>query len=270
MRIIAAATLLGALAASPSSAQIPTDIDTACSGFASGPDIGSCLASSFAGRNGKLATIACVLDRLNQWKVRRLACLEEAMNKRQKIVMWPNRALRALQRRLKAVDTLREEAGKLACGWRFSERTADFKSLFETPLKLCRGSHERLWGSHDGSPRGDLHALLDQTSVLTHNMIQDRTIHDYGKSGELPEETWRRIGIEGARDIGDVFRSPGEANRFEAQMLADVLRVRVGTIGLQRQAVLVAQEARDYRRTKAEDRRALSDFMVSWLVRPSR
>lgn len=267
MKILAVGTLLGALAAAPTSAQTLADLDGACSGFTNGPDFAGCLATSFGGRNGKLATIACIIERLNEWKVKRLTCLEEAMNARQKIVMWPKKAMRALRGGLKAVETLREEAEKLACGWEFSDRTADFKGLFESPLKLCRRSHERLWGSHDGSPRGDLHALLDQTSVLTHNMIQDRTIHDYGKSGELPEETWRRIGLEGARDIGEVFRSPGEANRFEAQMLADVLRVRVGTVALQRQAVLVAQEARDYRRTKAEDARALSSFMVSWLAR---
>lgn len=242
-----------------------------CTGFGNAPDVATCTAQGplhGGGERGALAVIACVVQRLEEWKLRHIECIQKSVNRRQDVVLWPLRALRVLKHGLRPVDTLRKIAEQtLSCGWNFSFRTEMLRDLFVYPVKLCRNGYRIVWGGHDTLPDADVHELFDWTSTLTHNLVQDRTIHEHGKSGELPEETWRRIGAEGAQHIGEHYPTPGQAARFEAQMLADRLRVDSNSLQLQAQTLLVGQQARDYRALKRRHERALSRYLVSWVAR---
>ena len=240
-----------------------------CSDFGEGPTLAVCFSQGFAyggGERGALATIACVVDRLNEWKLKQLRCLQDAMAVREATVLWPWKALDAIKAGLRRVDTLREEVERLACDWRFTPRTAMFRDLYRRPVKLCRDAFHALWGTHERFYDADRQELLDWTSTLTHNMIEDRTIHDYGTAGELPEETWSRIAIEAGKSLGSPGSSPGEAARLGAELQADKLRVDANTIQLAAQTILVEQQARDLKALKRRRERALARHFLSLLA----
>ena len=240
-----------------------------CSDAFESPTLTTCFSQSLAyggGERGSLAAIACVVDRINEWKIKRLRCLEEAMAARQATVLWPWKALEAIGVGLRSVDTLREEVERLACDWHFTRRTAQFRDLYRRPLKLCRDSFQVLWGSHEGFYDADRQELLDWTSTVTHNMIEDRTIHEYGTAGEPPEETWRWIGAESGKVLGSPGASPGQAARLGAQLQADELRTNSNTIQLAAQTILVQQQARDLKALAARRERALAQHLVSLLA----
>lgn len=240
-----------------------------CSGFGEGPAINVCFSQGFAyggGERGALATIACVVDRLNEWKLNQLRCLQNAMAARQATVLWPWRALGAIKAGLRSVDTLREEVERLACDWRFTPRTALFRDLYRRPVKLCRDSFHALWGSHEDFYDADRQELLDWSSTLTHNMIEDRTIHDHGGAGEVPEETWRRIAMAAEQSLGSSGNSPGEAARLGAELQADRLRVDANTMEMAAQTILVQQQARDLKALKRRRDRALARHFLGLLT----
>lgn len=242
---------------------------TGCSDFGQAPTLAGCFAQRVAyggGESGALASIACIVDRLNDWKLRQLACLQTAMAVREATVLWPWKALGEIDIAVPSVDTLRQEVERLACDWRFTPRTAAFRDLYRRPAKLCRDAFNALWGSHERFYDADRQELFGWTSVLTHNMIEDRTIHDYGRAGELPEETWSRIAIEGGKSVGASGSSPGEAARLGAQLQADKLRVDGNTIKLTAQTILVQQQARDLNALDRRRERALAAHFLGRLA----
>jgi hypothetical protein len=238
------------------------------------PDVGACFAAGTLIPDGEvklLWQISCVVDKIDVWGAQQLECLQRAVERRQRIILYPDalrRPIDEVRKIARQVRTLKDQVGQLACGWRFSPRTRVLEGLYLNPLKLCRPSFQSVFGSHDRFGDAGLQEMLDWSSVTTHNLIQERTIgREPGKSGPPagPEFSWQRIAAEGVRDLTTSINRPGQAVRFTAQYSADGLQVEASTLQLRTQALLVEQQSRDYRRMTARQGRAYALFLLSEL-----
>jgi hypothetical protein len=238
------------------------------------PDVGACFAAGTLIPDGEvklLWQISCVVEKIDAWGAQQLECLQRAVERRQRLILYPNalrRPIDEVRKIARQVRTLKDEVGRLACGWRFSPRTRILEGLYLNPVKLCRPSFQNVFGSHDRFGDAGLQEMLDWTSATTHNLIQERTIgREPGKAGPPagPEFSWQRIAAEGVRDLTTSISRPGQAVRFAAQYSADGLQVEASTLQLRTQALLVEQQSRDYRRMKARQGHAYAFFLLSEL-----
>jgi hypothetical protein len=243
------------------------------------PDVGACFAAGTLIPDSEvklLWQISCVVDKIDAWGAQQLECLQRAVERRQRLIFYPDalrRPIDEVRKIARQVRTLKDELGQLACGWRFSPRTRILEGLYLNPFKLCRPSFQSVFGSHDRLGDAGLHEMLDWTSVTTHNLIQERTIgREHGKAGPPagPEFSWQRIAAEGVRDLTTTINRPGQAVRFAAQYSADGLQVEASTLQLRTQALLVEQQSRDYRRMTARKGRAYALFLLSELEASAR
>jgi hypothetical protein len=238
------------------------------------PDVGACFAAGTLIPDGEvklLWQISCVVEKIDVWGAQQLECLQKAVERRQRLILYPDalrRPIDEVRKIARQVRTLKDEVGQLACGWRFSRRTRILEGLYLNPFKLCRPSFQNVFGTHDRFGDAGLQEMLDWTSVTTHNLIQERTIgREPGKAGPPagPEFSWQRIAAEGVRDLTTSINRPGQAVRFAAQYSADGLQVEASTLQLRTQALLVEQQSRDYRRMKARQGHAYAFFLLSEL-----
>jgi len=110
-----------------------------------------------------------------------------------------------------------------------------------------------------------VHDVAAWLSTFNRNTIQARTSAAFGIAGELPEETWERIGREGPLTVDDT-RDPLTAIRLTPQMVADRLRVDTNTLRLETQTLLTGQVRRDYRRLKREREAHLGAAFLGTLI----
>ena len=128
------------------------------------------------------------------------------------------------------VRGIRRELTELSCSWLFSPRTALLRERLLRPLRLCRPDFQLLWGSSTRHWDADLHEIQDFAGVLTDNLVSTRV---------EAEESWTALfpRMEGAGAL--IRRSPGEANRDEAVLLAAAGQVAASNASVQAQKLLV-------------------------------
>ncbi len=238
------------------------------------PDVGACFAAGVAIPNGEvrlLWQISCVTEKIDAWGAQQLECLQRAVERRQRLILYPDalrRPIEQVRKIARQVRTLKQQAEELACGWSFSPRTRLLEGLYLKPFKLCRPTIQQLFGSHERFADAGMHEILDWPSVTTRNMVQERTVgREPGKTDTHvgPEYSWQRIAAEGVRDLTTSLSRPGQAVRFAAQYSADGLQVEANTLQLRTQALLVEQQRRDYRRVKARQGSAYALMLLSEL-----
>jgi len=243
----------------------------ACAAIGGGPDIAACAAP--VGGTPEIAALnklACILNAINRWKLAIVACSQGQINEWQATVMWPVTGLRTIGQALRRVRTLRDEVqGMAASSWILDPKGAALAAIYSAPVLVNRDTYEANWGRSVG-PDKDLHDLTAWLSSYNRNTIQARTSAAFGIAGELPEETWKRIGREGSLAISDDTRDPLSAIRLTPQMVADRLRVDTNTLRLEAQTMLTEQVHRDYRRLKRERQRHLGAAFLDTLTGAAR
>lgn len=243
----------------------------ACAAIGGGPDIAACAAP--AGGSPEIQALnklACILNAINRWKLAVVACSQGQINEWQATVMWPVTGLRTIGQALRRVRTLRDEVRELgASSWILDPKGAALAAIYSAPVLVSRDTYEANWGRSVG-PDKDLHDLTAWLSSYNRNTIQARTSAAFGIAGELPEETWERIGREGSLAISDDTRDPLSAIRLTPQMIADRLRVDTNTLRLEAQTMLTEQVHRDYRHLKREREEHLGAAFLDTLMGATR
>ena len=243
----------------------------ACAAIGGGPDIAACAAP--AGGMSEIQALnklACILNAINRWKLAVVACSQGQIDEWQATVMWPATGLRSIGQSLQRVRTLRDEVhDMLASSWVLDPKGAALAAIYSAPVLVDRDTYEANWGRSVG-PDHDLHDVAAWLSAFNRNTIQARTSAAFGLAGELPEETWERIGREGSRAISDDTRDPLSAIRLTPQMVADRLRVDTNTARLEAQTLLTGQVHRDYRRLKREREQHLGAALLDTLTGAAR
>jgi hypothetical protein len=236
---------------------------TACRDMSLGPEVGACFA--LGGLTPEVATLnrlACLLEAVERYKLAVTECAQQHADAWQEEVIWPRKALASLgAATLARVATLRERAEALLDEWQQPESFTALAETYTTPDRVTRADYERAWGASRGPDRDQLD-LASWMSVTNHNTIQGRTSAAFGLAGELPENTWERIGREGSRMLSESRRDPLSAIRHTPQLLADRVRVEANTARLEAQALLTEQLLRDYRRAKRLEAQALGDVFL--------
>lgn len=239
----------------------------ACAAIGGGPDIAACAAP--AGGSSEIQALnklACILNAINRWKLAVVACSQGQINEWQATVMWPVTGLRTIGQALRRVRTLRDEVSDMAASsWILDPKGAALAAIYSAPVLIDRDTYEASWGRAVGPDR-DLHDVTAWLSAFNRNTIQARTSAAFGVAGELPEETWERIGREGSLAISDDTRDPLSAIRLTPQMVADRLRVDTNTLRLEAQTMLTGQVHRDYRRLKREREQHLGAAFLDTLT----
>lgn len=225
----------------------------ACAAIGGGPDLAACAAPvGGSSEIQALNKLACILNAINRWKLAVVACSQGQINEWQATVMWPVTGLRTIGQALRRVRTLRDEVSDTAASsWILDPKAAALAAIYSAPVLVDRDTYEANWGRSVGPDR-DLHDVTAWLSAFNRNTIQARTSAAFGIAGELPEETWERIGREGSLAVSDDTRDPLSAIRLTPQMIADRLRVDTNTLRLEAQTMLTEQVRRDYRRLKRE------------------
>ena len=128
------------------------------------------------------------------------------------------------------VRGIRRELRELSCSWLFSPRTSLLRDRLLRPLRLCRPDFQLLWGSSERHWDADLHEVQDFAGVLTDNLVSARVD---------AEESWTALfpRMEEASTL--LRRSPGEANRDEAVLLAAAGQVAASNAAVLSQKLLV-------------------------------
>ncbi|HKC11714.1 MAG TPA: hypothetical protein VKI41_06615 [Vicinamibacteria bacterium] len=248
--------------------------DESCPGVITAPpDLSVCFGPSAAGGEvGWLSGINCALRKVENFQFRQLRCLEGGVKRIETLRKYPEALLEPLvpiRDVVKEIATLRQQVASLSCGWQFSTRTELLKTLYLEPVRLCKVSLQRVFGSHSRFPDADLHEYLDWTSVVTRNLVAERTVGEPGlvlapgKTPEGPEFTWQRIAAGAARGLATDAATPGEAIRMGAALSADTARVKTSTIQIRAQAALVEQQRRDY----SARLRQLDKTLHFWVLR---
>jgi len=254
----------------PSSLAADSILD--CPGLEATPDLGACFVAG-SGLGGELAVlgqIACVVGKIDEWGAQQLACLQKGLEARHRQILYPDALLKPLsplRALVKQAETLKQEVESLACGWRFSGRTALLQGIYLNPLKLCRTSFQLAFGSHEGGWDAGIQEMMDWTSTSTHNLIQERTSGTGLDDG--PEYSWQTIAQSSASALAETLRTPGQAVRLAAQLSADDLRASRSTLDIETQQLLVEQQARDYRGLKRRQERAFRLWLLFQLQGPS-
>lgn len=229
------------------------------------PNLAACSAPVGPSETQALERVACLLETFHRWKLQAIACLQGRIDAWQASVMWPAAGLRQIGGALRRLRTLREEVEDLGqAGWVLDSASSVLAETLTTPQRTDRARYEAVWGASVGAGR-DVQDLLAWHSTLTRNVLQGRTQGEHGRSGELPEATWERIGREGAALI-DVERDPLSALRYTPQLVADRLRVEASTAELHAQALATAQLHRDVRRWQRARATHLGALMLSTLT----
>jgi hypothetical protein len=228
-----------------------------------GPAVGVCFAlGGLTPEIAGLNRLACLLDAVQRYKLAVTECAQQHVDRWQEEVIWPRNVLAPLKAAtLARVATLREHAEDLLEEWRQPESTAALAATYTTPERVTRADYERAWGASRG-PNRDQGELISWLSVTNRNTIQARTSAAFGLAGELPENTWERIGREGTRMLAESRRDPLAAICHMSQMLADRARVDANTTRLEAQTLLTEQVLRDYRRAKRKRAQALGDVFL--------
>ena len=257
---------------------LPNGIIESCPGIQRAtPDLAACWVDpgdllGGAGPEARaLAVVHCLVSKIQEWQVKQQACLESQVERMHRVILWPDAARRPLagaSRVLVQIRTLRQQIESLACGWRFSARSAILRDLYLRPVKLCKPGLQAVWGDHRGLFDADLQEYLDWSSTVSHNLVQERTVgREAGdrrpSDPQGPEYTWQRIADGAARDLAAHVNTPGEAVRMGAQLSADTLRVENNTLQLRAQTSLVEQQRRDYRRLKRAWGQGFDLYLVS-------
>jgi hypothetical protein len=256
------------LAAAAAQAQPPPSLTLvvprpACA--TSTPNLALCLGPIASELDG-LRKLACLLDALERWRLEAIRCAQARANDWQERVIWPLAGRRPIGAALARVRTLREEAETLAgSSWQLDEPQARLASIYTSPDRVDRRVYEATWGASVGAGR-DVQDLVAWHAALTRNVIQGRTSAAYGLAGELPENTWERIGRELPNQL-DAETDALAAMRYTPQLLADRLRVETSTTRLHAQALVTAQLQRDWRRLKREREQALGGLLLDTLTR---
>jgi hypothetical protein len=236
---------------------------TACRDMSLGPEVGACLAlGGLTSEVALLSRLACLLDAVQRYKLAVTECAQQQVDRWQEEVIWPHKALTSLgAATLARVVTLREHAEALLDEWRQPDATAALAAIYTAPDRVARRDYERAWGTSRGPDRDQLD-LASWMSVANRNSLQARTSAAFGLAGELPENTWERIGREGSRILSESRRDPLAAIRHTPQLLADRARVDANTSRLDAQTLLTEQILRDYRRAKRLEAQALGDIFL--------
>jgi hypothetical protein len=237
------------------------------------PDLSVCFGPSAAGGEvGWLGGISCALRKVETFQLQQLGCLERGIKRIETLRKYPEALLEPLvpiRDVVREIATLRQQVTDLSCGWRFSARTNQLKTLYLEPVRLCKLSLQRVFGSHSSFADADLHEYLDWTSVVTRNLVAERTVGEPGlalspgKTPEGPEFTWQRIAVGAARGLATDAATPGEAIRMGAALSADSARVKTSTMQIRAQAALVEQQRRD----NAARQRQLDQTLHFWVLR---
>ena len=230
------------------------------------PNLAACL-GPVATELGGLHQVACLLDALNRWRLQFIACTQKRVDEWQATVMWPLDGRRPIGAALARVRTLREEAEVLAeSDWLLGPAQAALASTYTTPTRVDRDAYDASWGVSTGVDH-DVQDLVAWNSAHSRNLIQGRTSAAFGEAGELPENSWERIGREAARVIGESETDPLAAIRYTPQLIADRLRVETSTTRLEAQALVTGQLQRDYRRLRREHEQHLGSLLLGTLTR---
>lgn len=240
---------------------------TPCNMASAGPSLTACLAlSGITPEVGALQRLACVLGQIERWKLSALSCAQRQVNEWQEAVMWPRSVLDSLRTAsLARVTTLREQYEEMIEDWSMPAATQTLASVYGSPHRVTRADYEAAWGVSRG-PTADITDLAAWMSAANRNTIQGRTSAAFGLAGELPENTWERIGREGARLLAESKRDPLSAMRHTPQMLADRARVETNTLRLQAQALATRQLTRDFKRYKERRAQALGGLWLKTLM----
>jgi hypothetical protein len=272
MRRAVLGLMLSALAAGPEARAGGWDFATCLEG-APKLDILACSAASggLSPVAAQLAVVACIMDNINWYQLRILDCLDTQITDIHAIVMFPGQARRVF-REFKTVweegVTLKQQVESLACGWRFSSRSALLRDLYLKPIRLCRPEVKLIFGDHSPFFDGDVHELYDWTSKNTRNLIHERTVGpvDGGDPERGPEGTWEAVATDTAAQIVGLEEdkaSEAWALRYGAQLASDRLQVQTNTLQLRAQQLLVEQQRRDYRAVKRQYESALRLFVLT-------
>jgi hypothetical protein len=240
---------------------------SACRDVSVGPSVAACFAlSGLTPEVAALNRVACLFDAVQRYKLAVADCAQQRADQWQETVMWPRAVLgRLTTATLARVQTLREQAEDLVEEWQQPESTRALAAVYTTPERVTRADHERAWGTSRG-PNRDQHEFLAWLSVHNRNTIQARTSAAFGLAGELPENTWERIGREGSRMLSESRRDPLAAIRHTPQMLADRARVDTNTARLDAQTLVTEQVLRDFRSAKRKRERALGWALLKPLL----
>ncbi len=252
----------------------PFGLEESCPGVITAPpELSVCFGGSAAGGEvGWLAGIQCALQKIENYQLQQLGCLEKGIKRIETLRKYPEALLEPLVRIRDVVGqvaTLRQQVAGLSCAWRFSPRTALLKDLYLEPIRLCKPTLQRVFGSHASFADADVNEYLDWTSVVTRNLVAERTVGELGepvapgKVREGPEFTWQRIAAGAARDLATTAATPAEALRMGAALSADSARVRSSTMQIRAQASLVEQQRRDY----AARQRRLDQTLHLWVLK---
>jgi hypothetical protein len=128
------------------------------------------------------------------------------------------------------VRGIRRELTGLSCSWLFSARTSLLRDRLLRPLRLCRSDFQLLWGNADRHWDADLHEVQDFTGTLTENVVSTRV---------EAEESWTSLFPRMEQAGALLRRSPGEANRDEAVLLAAAGQVGASNSSIQTQKLLI-------------------------------
>ena len=168
-----------------------------------------------------------------------------------------NASFRAIRATIAQVHGIRSEIAAIACGWQFSSRTALLRDVYLRPVRYCRPSFRRIWGSPARTASSDLEELHDFVGSLTANQLSSRA---------EAEATWTRVYPEVFRWTTTPGWSPAESNRVEAMMLAMSGQVAIANNQVLAQTVLLDELARDAERTKERQAAHLNRFTLDSLA----
>lgn len=240
-----------------------------CPRAAAGPAVAGCLAlGGLTPEVRALNRLACLLEGVERWKLTALACAQRQVDEWQETVIWPRNVLDSLRgAALARVKTLREQYEEMVEDWSMPTATQSLASIYGAPKIVARQEYEHVWGRARG-PSSDIAELTSWLSVANRNTIQGRTSAAFGLAGELPENTWERIGREGSRVLAESRRDPLSAIRHTPQMLADRTRVDSNTLRMQAQTLITRQVHRDFKRYQRRRAQALGDVWLRMLAGP--
>jgi hypothetical protein len=179
-------------------------------------------ASAFLPDPYTIAILQGIDTALETWMdtaIRDFDLAQTAIFNRYRIFTYPKHLFDPIIKSIDIVQATRADLGQMACGWHFSNRTAFLAQLYFDPtLHLCRPQMTAIWGESQGLWDSDLQEMQLKTATLTQNVLQDRANSD---------DTFSRIPPQDFKTLGTVWKSPGEATRHEAKLLA-----MAGQIGL--------------------------------------
>jgi hypothetical protein len=135
-----------------------------------------------------------------------------------------------IRQAIREVRGIRREIEALSCSWVFSPRTALLRGMLLHPLRICRSGFQLVWGSSERHWDADAQELQDYVGTLTANTVSARVDS---------ERSWTKVFPDMEAASALLRRSPGEANRDEAVLLAAAGQVASSNSLLASQKLLV-------------------------------